>query len=143
VEQFGQLFLTAPTGIGDLAGRTAAASIRDGSVIKGYCKAGHELDNLADIRNLNLRDIRVVMPRLDLANTSAAMVEGAAAGFVVAGGELVKPGSTTTLCTSPRSSTPSSWRGVNHQRTLQPKTTKHHRPPNKENHDDRNHWSPR
>ena len=52
-------------------------------------KAGHTVDDIDDIRKLDLQVIDRVKPKLGLAYTAGGTVEGAAAGFAVSGGELL------------------------------------------------------
>jgi hypothetical protein len=87
--EFESRFLEALGGLGDLGARTAMASVRDGAIIEAYRKRGHTVDDLDDIRKLDLQVIDRVKPKLGLAYTAAATVEGAAAGFAVSGGELL------------------------------------------------------
>jgi len=87
--EFESLFLGALSGLGDFGARTAMASVRDDAIIEAYRKRGHTVDDLDDIRKLDLQVIDRVKPKLGLAYTAGATMEGAAAGFVVSGGELL------------------------------------------------------
>jgi hypothetical protein len=87
--EFESKFLEALGGLGDFGARTAMASVRDGAIIEAYRKRGHTVDALDDIRKLDLQVIDRVKPKLGLAYTAGATVEGAAAGFAVSGGELL------------------------------------------------------
>jgi len=87
--EFESKFLEALGGLGDLGARTAMASVRDSAIIEAYHKRGHPVDDLDDIRKLELQVIDRVKPKLGLAYTAGATVEGAAAGFAVSGGELL------------------------------------------------------
>jgi len=87
--EFESKFREALGGLGDFGARTAMASVRDDAIIKAYRKRGHTVDDLDDIRKLELQVIDRVKPKLGLAYTAGATVEGAAAGFAVSGGELL------------------------------------------------------
>jgi EcsC protein family len=86
---FESTFLEALGGLGDLGARTAMASVRGGAIIEAYRKRGHAVDDLDDIRKLDLQVIDRVKPNLGLAYSAGATVEGAAAGLAVSGGELL------------------------------------------------------
>jgi len=88
-DQFEQVFLGAVQGLAGLGSRIAMASVRDGAVVRAYQKRGYPVQSLTDVRELELRDIDSVKPRLDIAYIVAATVEGAGAGFVVSGGEFL------------------------------------------------------
>lgn len=87
--EFESRFLEALGGLGDFGARTAMASVRDDAIVEAYRKRGHTVDHLDDIRKLDLQVIDRVKPKLGLAYTAGATVEGAAAGFAVSGGELL------------------------------------------------------
>ncbi len=76
----------------DTLTKASDASVRRESVIKVFVKRGHEVKELEDIRDLDLRAVMKVMPRLDLAYVGAATAEGAAAGFVMSGGAVAAAG---------------------------------------------------
>src|SRR3954451_14478813 len=88
-QEFESRFLEALGGLGDFGARTAMASVRDDAIIEAYRKRGHTVDDLDDIRKLDLQVIDRVKPKLGLAYTAGATVEGAAAGLAVSGGELL------------------------------------------------------
>jgi hypothetical protein len=87
--QFEQAFAGALEGVAGFGSRVAMASVRDSAVISAYQKRGYPVTVLTDIRRLDLREIDAVKPRLDIAYITAATLEGAGAGFVVSGGELL------------------------------------------------------
>jgi hypothetical protein len=89
VSEFEEKFLKSLSGLVDLGARTGMASVRDGAIIGAYRKRGYAVDGLEDIRELDLQTIDRVKPKLGLAYTAGATVEGAAAGLVVSGGELL------------------------------------------------------
>lgn len=93
-EQFEQLFLNAIGGAVDFGSRIAAATIREGRILEAFRKRGHDVEVLSDIHELALSDIDKIKPNLALSYTSAATVEGAAAGFAISGGEIVAAGGT-------------------------------------------------
>lgn len=88
-QAFEDRFLEALGGLGDFGARTAMASVRDGAIIEAYRKRGHTVDDLDDIRKLDLQVIDRVRPKLGLAYTAGATAEGAVAGLAVSGGELL------------------------------------------------------
>jgi hypothetical protein len=88
-KRFEDDFLAALDGLAGFGSRVAMASVRKDAVVRAYQKRGYSVEALADIHRLDLRDIDAVRPRLDLAYMTAATMEGAAAGFVVSGGELL------------------------------------------------------
>lgn len=87
--EFESKFLEALSGLGDFGARTAMASVRGDAIVEAYRKRGHTVDDLDDIRKLDLKVIDDVKPNLGLAYTAGATVEGAAAGLAVSGGELL------------------------------------------------------
>ena len=86
---FEKIFLKALEGLLSLGARAAVATVPKGSIIGAYRKRGHTVDDLEDIRKIDLASIDNVKPRLGLRYTAAATIEGAGAGFVVSGGELL------------------------------------------------------
>jgi hypothetical protein len=94
-EAFESLFVKAlGGGLLELGSRAAMASVRDDAILKAYRKHGYDVVGLDDISKLELREIDKVRPNLGLAYTATATVEGAAAGFLVSGGEIVAAGGT-------------------------------------------------
>jgi len=91
-ERFEKLFLDALRGLTDLGARAARASVHREAVLRAYRKQGYAVDTLGDIRQVSLRDIDKVMPRLDLAYIVSSTLEGAVAGLVVSGGQLLAAG---------------------------------------------------
>jgi hypothetical protein len=87
--EFESKFVEALSGLGDFGARTAMASVRGDAIVEAYRKRGHTVDDLDDIRKLDLKVIDDVKPNLGLAYTAGATVEGAAAGLAVSGGELL------------------------------------------------------
>lgn len=92
--RFETLFLSALGGAVDFGSRVATATIREGRILETFRDQGHEIDALNDISALSLYDIDKVKPNLALSYTSAAMLEGAAAGFAISGGEILAAGGT-------------------------------------------------
>lgn len=76
----------------DTLTKASDASVRRESVVKAFVKRGHAVQELEDIRDLDLRTVMKVMPRLDLAYIGAATAEGAAAGFIMSGGAVAAVG---------------------------------------------------
>jgi len=90
--QFTDLFNRALEGALGFIGKAADASLRRQVIIDAYCKSGHPVTELADIRKLELRDVDKVKPRLGLRYTAFSAVEGAMAGLAVSGGEILAGG---------------------------------------------------
>jgi hypothetical protein len=76
----------------DLGSRAAMATVREGAILEAYRKRGHDVQVIEDISKVELCDIDKVKPNLALAYTATATVEGAAAGFMISGGEIVAAG---------------------------------------------------
>jgi EcsC protein family len=91
-DEFETLFVKALGGLVDLGSRAAMASVRDGAILEAYRKRGHDTQAIDDITKVDLCDIDKVKPNLALAYTATATVEGAAAGFMISGGEIVATG---------------------------------------------------
>ena len=68
------------------------STVRDEAILGAFRKRGHDVQVIDDITNLELREIDKVKPNLALAYTATATVEGAAAGFMISGGEIVATG---------------------------------------------------
>jgi len=91
-DEFHALFIRALEGIQGAINRIAIASISKRAVISAYRKHGHEINDIQDIRTLELRDIAKSKPRLDLRYVLSVAAEGAAAGLTISGGEIVAAG---------------------------------------------------
>jgi hypothetical protein len=91
-DQFERLLGAALEGLIEWGRRLAVASLRRTNVVRAYKDAGHHVAALEDIQKLELRDVDKVKPRLAPAYITAATMEGAGAGFVVSGGELLAMG---------------------------------------------------
>lgn len=91
-DQFEAIFVRALGGLVDLGSRAAMATVRRDAILVAFRKRGHEVQEIRDIARVSLHDIDKVKPNLALAYTATATVEGAAAGFVVSGGEIVAAG---------------------------------------------------
>jgi len=76
----------AVSGLLGTVDRVAVASVHRTAIMARFQKSGHAVQELADIRRLNLRDIDKVKPRVDLRYALAAAGEGAAAGVGMTGG---------------------------------------------------------
>lgn len=92
VSEFEALFLRASAGLMDLGSRAAMATVREKAILEAYRKRGHDVQVIEDITKVQLCDIDKVKPNLALAYTATATVEGAAAGFMISGGEIVAAG---------------------------------------------------
>ena len=89
---FEALFVKTLGGVMDLGSRAAMATVREGAILEAYRKRGHDVQVIEDITKIELCDIDKVKPNLALAYTATATVEGAAAGFMISGGEIVAAG---------------------------------------------------
>jgi hypothetical protein len=88
-DQAEELFEQVLAAAGDVSARLAADSLGTERILTAYREAGHEsLELIPDIQRLSLRDIDKVKPHLDIAYIAAVVASGAAAGFVVSGGEV-------------------------------------------------------
>ena len=92
--EFEALFLKSLGGLVDFGSRAAMATVRDEAILQAFRKRGHDVQVIEDISKLELRDIDKTKPNLALAYTASATVEGAAAGFMISGGEIVASGGT-------------------------------------------------
>ena len=84
-------YLKAASGFGEFTTRSAQLTLSEERIVKAFSKCGHDIENLADIHNLDLRDVeKRILPRYftDLYAAGGA-IEGAAAGAVISGGELL------------------------------------------------------
>jgi hypothetical protein len=72
--------------------RVAVASVHRTAIMSRFRKADHAVQELADIRQLDLRDIDKVKPRVDVRYMLASMGEGAAAGLGMTGGAALALG---------------------------------------------------
>jgi hypothetical protein len=84
----------AVTGLLGTVDRIAVASVHRSAILSRFQKAGHPVQELADIRKLNLRDIDKAKPRVDLRYILASAGEGAAAGAGMTGGTALAAGGT-------------------------------------------------
>jgi hypothetical protein len=84
----------AVTGLLGTVDRVAVASVHRSAILSRFQKAGHPVQELADIRKLNLRDIDRAKPRVDLRYILASAGEGAAAGAGMTGGGVLAAGGT-------------------------------------------------
>ena len=78
-------------GAGKFMTRTGQLTTSEARVVRAYAKRGHSVEQLDDIRNLDLRAIDKVasFTRLHYTYSLTAAAEGAAAGLAVSGGEAV------------------------------------------------------
>lgn len=90
--EFEAVFVRALGGLVDLGSRAAMATVREKAILESYRKRGHDVNAVEDITKLELRVIDKVKPKLALAYTATATVEGMAAGFMISGGEIVASG---------------------------------------------------
>ncbi|WP_338837747.1 EcsC family protein [Gordonia polyisoprenivorans] len=90
-EKGSKVFESAATGAARFMTRTSQFTTSSERVVKAYDKKGHQVSDLADIRNLDLRVIDKVAAfrRLQYAYAGSVAVEGAASGFAVSGGQAL------------------------------------------------------
>ncbi|CAB4967408.1 MAG: EcsC family protein [Actinobacteria bacterium] len=84
-------YIKAAEGLGQFAGTSAQTTLSEKRVLSAFTKRGHDVVTLRDIRSLDLQVVEErVMPRFfgHMYATGAA-VEGATAGAVISGGELL------------------------------------------------------
>lgn len=91
---FEKIFVKSLEELVGLGGRAAVATVRKKTVVKGYRKHDADVEELEDIRKLDLELIDRVKPRLGLRYTAFAGAEGAGAGFAASGGGLLAAGGT-------------------------------------------------
>lgn len=91
---FESIFLKSLESLVGLGGRTAVATVPKKTVVKAYRKHDAEVEELEDIRGLDLALIDKVKPRLGLRYAAFAGAEGAGAGFAASGGGLLATGGT-------------------------------------------------
>ena len=84
----------AVTGLLGTVDRVAVASVHRSAIVSRFQKAGHPVQELADIRKLSLQDIDKAKPRVDLRYILASAGEGAAAGAGMTGGGVLAAGGT-------------------------------------------------
>ena len=85
---------TAVSGLLRTVDRVAVASVHRSAILSRFQKAGHPVQELADIRKLNLSDIDKAKPRVDLRYILASAGQGAAAGAGMTGGGVLAAGGT-------------------------------------------------
>lgn len=86
---FEALFADALGGMTEFGARAAIATVRDKAIVDAFRKAGHNVSEIEDIGELELRAIDKVKPNLALWYTGAGILEGAGSGFLVSGGQIV------------------------------------------------------
>jgi hypothetical protein len=84
-----EALVKALRGLKDLTLDPAMASVSEKSVVRRFVKHGLDVKVISDIRNLDLEQLDRVRPKLRTRYSAAAAVEGAAAGLVITGGELL------------------------------------------------------
>ena len=84
-------YMKAAGGLTTAFAKAGQKSISPSRVVKAYSRRGHEVTELAHIRELDLAIVeRKVQPRfLDMAYAGIASVEGAVAGSFITGGEVL------------------------------------------------------
>ncbi len=87
-----QAFQTAFAGVRKVTLDPAMRSVSVDKVLQGFQRAGHPVASIDDVRALPLRAIDDTMPDLRWLYSAAAAVEGAGAGVVITGGEVLGVG---------------------------------------------------
>jgi hypothetical protein len=87
-------YLQAVSGLGRAVNASSRLSLSEQRLLKAYARRGHDLDDLAEIRALDLHTVeKRAMPNyMSFIYSSAAAVEGAASGLLVTGGEILAEG---------------------------------------------------
>lgn len=88
----GAVIESAVSGLLATVDRMAVASVHRTAIIGRFQKAGHPVQELDDIRKLDLREIDKVKPRVDLRYVLASAGEGAVAGVGMTGGAAIAAG---------------------------------------------------
>lgn len=84
-DKFAELLSQALRGLTDAGARAGAASVRTKAVLEGYRKRDFPVEELADIRKLECKDVQKVKPRLDIAYIAGSAAQGAGTGFLASG----------------------------------------------------------
>jgi len=83
-------YAKAGEGIGKAVARTGRLTLSESRVLRSYKRRGHQVNELAAIRELDLKIVEHVRPkRMDVLYAASAGLEGALAGGVVSGGEAL------------------------------------------------------
>jgi hypothetical protein len=87
-------YAKAAEGMGKLMARSSQFTLSGHRVLRAYRRHGHTLENLADIRGLDLQVVDRVarFRRLNHIYASAAAAEGAGSGAAISGGTLLAAG---------------------------------------------------
>ena len=79
---------SAVLGLVEQATAAAESSVQRKRIVKAYRRAGHDIECLEDIRNLNLAEIQSVRPHLKVGYAVAAVTEGAVSSVFATGGSV-------------------------------------------------------
>jgi hypothetical protein len=81
-------------GAGKFITRTGQLTTSEKRVVRAYAKRGHPVQDVADVRKLDLSVVDKVasFTRLHYAYSASAAVEGATAGLIVSGGQILAAG---------------------------------------------------
>ena len=85
---------TLSAGASRAVSRLSSSSLSEDRILRAYRRRGVEVSSLEDVRALDLHQVerRVKPKRMDLVYASLAAAEGAAAGAVITGGEVLATG---------------------------------------------------
>ena len=86
-----QGYVAAVSGLGKATINSSKLTLSEGRMLHAYTRRGHEVNELADIRSLDLKIVeKHVRPKwMDAAYATTAAIEGGATGFVISGGEAL------------------------------------------------------
>lgn len=84
-------YTKAASGLAKGSEKVSRATLSEGRVVRAFNRKGFDIGSLEDVAQLDLQDIerKVKVKRLDIVYSSLVAVEGAAAGAVISGGELL------------------------------------------------------
>lgn len=90
----GAAYLQTAAGASRAVSRLSSSSLSEERILRAYRRRGVDVSSLEDIRGLDLHEVerRVKPKRMDLVYASLAAAEGAAAGAVITGGEVLATG---------------------------------------------------
>ena len=93
-DKVGTAYLQTAAGASRAVSRLSSSSLSEDRILRAYRRRGVEVSSLEDVRALDLHQVerRVKPKRMDLVYASLAAAEGAAAGAVITGGEVLATG---------------------------------------------------
>ncbi len=84
-------YVKAAAGFGEFTTRSAQLTMSEDRVVKAYAKRGHDIGDLKEIHSLDLKDVekRILSRYFTDIYAAGGALEGAAAGAMISGGELL------------------------------------------------------